>query len=194
MDNQNDQEVEETLELPEVEENSEADATDWRAEAEKLQQKAIRQREKTKELKAKLAELETASASKPDPEREKGKDNKNKEKLNDFDYGEKAFLASYGIKDADERELVKTFMNRTGDDLDTIVSDEIFTAKLDKLREAKAVKDAIPVSSRRSSATDVKTAVDYWLDKPFSDVPKDLRRDVLNKKLERDQQVAKFGS
>ena len=180
------QSEEETLDLPVVADEGEVDETDWKAEAQKLQQKAIRQREKTKELKAKLAEKAEVKAVKtPDS------------KPTDFDYGQKAFLKSYGIDGADERELVKSFMTRTGEDLDTVIGDDILQAKLASLRNAKVAKDAVPVSTGRSTPAQ-GNKLDYWLAKyqtsgNLAEVPKDLQRDVLNARLKADEQTRKFG-
>src|ERR1700752_1822811 len=52
-------EVEENLDLPEVKEGQE-DTTDWKAEAQKLREKAIAQRERTKSLKDQLKEAKAA--------------------------------------------------------------------------------------------------------------------------------------
>jgi len=182
------QDVEETLDLPEVADETIEDTTDWKAEAQKLQQKAIRQREKTKELKAKLAEKET----KVEPVADKTPD-----KPTDFDYGQKAFLKSYGIDGADERELVKSFMSRTGDDLDTVINDDILQAKLKSLRDAKVAKEAVPSSTGRSASAQ-GNKLDYWLAKyqssgNLAEVPKDLQRDVLNARLAAEEQKTKFG-
>jgi len=181
------QDVEETLDLPEVADETIEDTTDWKAEAQKLQQKAIRQREKTKELKAKLAEKETVV----------DKAVKTPDKPTDFDYGQKAFLKSYGIDGADERELVKTFMSRTGDDLDTVINDDILQAKLKSLRDAKVAKEAVPSSTGRSASAQ-GNKLDYWLAKyqtsgNLAEVPKELQRDVLNARLKAEEQTRKFG-
>jgi len=181
------QDVEETLDLPEATDEGEVDETDWKAEAQKLQQKAIRQREKTKELKAKLAEKETVV----------DKAVKTPDKPTDFDYGQKAFLKSYGIDGADERELVKTFMSRTGDDLDTVINDDILQAKLKSLRDAKVAKEAVPSSTGRSASAQ-GNKLDYWLAKyqtsgNLAEVPKELQRDVLNARLKAEEQTRKFG-
>ncbi len=178
---QNEQEdVEETLDLPEVEEGKE-DTTDWKAEAQALQKKAIKQRENTKTLKAKIKELTPAEK----------KVEANQAKSGELDYGQKAFLNSYGIKGSDEVALVKQWVSRTGDDLDTIVSDDIFTAKLTALREARESAKAIPQGTKRSTNT-AKDSVDYWGDKyntgtPLKDVPSEFRTQVLNRRIDKDK-------
>jgi len=181
------QDVEETLDLPVVADEGEADATDWKAEAQKLQQKAIRQREKTKELKAKLAEKAEVKEAVKTPA----------DKPTDFDYGQKAFLKSYGIDGADERELVKSFMTRTGEDLDTVIGDDILQAKLKSLRDAKVAKEAVPANTGRSASAQ-GNKLDYWLAKyqtsgNLGEVPKDLQREVLNARLKAEEQTRKFG-
>lgn len=187
MENENDiQDVEETLDLPKVAEGEEEDTTDWKAEAEKLQQKAIRQREKTKELKAKLAEKEKLDIKATEPPK-----TSDEVKLNT---GDKALLKAYkDIKGADELALVENWMSKYKLTPEELIEDEVFNSKLSKLREAKEVKDAIPVSTHRSAGSNNK-AVDYWIDKPFSEVPQEFKREVLNARLERDEQKAKFGS
>ncbi len=190
MDTQNDiQDVEETLDLPEATDEGEEETTDWKAEAQKLQQKAIRQREKTKELKAKLAEKQVV-----EDKAVKTSDSK----PIDFDYGQKAFLKSYGIDGADERELVKTFMTRTGEDLDTVINDDILQAKLKSLRDAKVAKEAVPASSGRSAPTQ-GNKLDYWLAKyqtsgNLAEVPKELQGEVLNARLAAEEKKSMFGS
>lgn len=87
---------------------------------------------------------------------------KDTSKPNELDYGQKAFLKTYGIQGSDELALVKTFATRTGDDLDTIVSDDIFLGKLNALRQARESANAIPKSKSRSgqtAVTDVDLAV-----------------------------------
>lgn len=79
-------------------------------------------------------------------------------KPSDLDYGQKAFLKTYGIQGSDELALVKSFQTRTGDDLDTIVSDDIFLGKLKSLRDARESANAIPKGKQRSGQTAVNDA------------------------------------
>ncbi len=184
--NQETQEVEEALDLPEEKEGEE-DTTDWKAEAKKLQEKAIKQREKTKELKAKL---------KAQPTETKPADQENKS--GDLDFGEKAYLKSMlDIKGADEIALVKQWRTRTGDDLDTLVSDDIFLSKLTSLREARTSQEAIPSGTRRSNAS-TKDSVEFHLEKyengsmKLNDMDFDMRSKVLTAKLEKDKKSSTF--
>ena len=106
------------------------------------------------------------------------------EKPNELDYGAKAFLKTYGIQGSDELALVKTFQTRTGDDLDTLVSDEVFLGKLNSLREARASANAIPKGKGRSgesSVTDIDLAVAKF--KETGELPSDFetRTKVVDK-------------
>ena len=74
------------------------------------------------------------------------------DKPNELDYGQKAFLKSYGIAGSDELALVKQFQDR-GFQLDSIVEDDVFMAKLTNLREARESANAIPKDKRRSAQT-----------------------------------------
>lgn len=103
-------------------------------------------------------------------------------KPSDLDYGQKAFLKAYGISGSDELALVKQFQER-GFELDGIVGDDVFTAKLNNLREAKASQDAIPKAKKRSGAP-VADGVDEAVAKykETGELPKDFatRSKVVN--------------
>ena len=85
-------------------------------------------------------------------------------KLSEFeiDYGKKAYLKAFGIQGADELELVKSEINRSGLELDELVSNEYFMGKIKTLRDAKESANAIPKGKNRSGQTgitDVDVAV-----------------------------------
>lgn len=176
MENENEQiQPDDELIEPEEVAEGEEDTTDWKALA--LKNQGIAKRLKTKLEKEKEAKIPASPEAK---------------KPSDFDYGQKAFLKTYGISGADELTLVKTFVDRTGDEIDSLVNDEIFNAKLKSLRDAKAVKEAIPESTKRSSSG-TSNKIDYWLTKPFNEVPPEFRREVLNAQLKNAEQKTKFG-
>lgn len=81
------------------------------------------------------------------PKKEESKNEPSKP--NGLDYGAKAYLKAYGISGSDELALVKQFQDR-GFELDNIVEDDVFTAKLNNLREAKASTNAVPKGTKRS--------------------------------------------
>src|SRR3990167_4304082 len=95
MIQENHNEVEENLDLPEVKEGEE-DTTDWKAEATKLKEKAIRQRETTKTLKQQVKDLEQYKPKQQDKIEKQKSDDKLFERL------EKIALKTAGIKEADE--------------------------------------------------------------------------------------------
>jgi len=108
-------------------------------------------------------------------------------KKSDFDYGEKAYLASLGIKGTAEIELAKKLQKQTGLDLDSLVEDTYFQSKLTEFRELKATSNATPTGSKRSNNSSIDS-VEYWIAKkelpPVSEV--ELRRKVVNARLQKD--------
>lgn len=118
-------------------------------------------------------------------------------KPNDLDYGQKAYLKSYDIKGADELALVKNWISRTGDDIDTLVVDDVFHAKLKGLRDARAVADATPKGTKRT-AQPVTDTLEYWQGKiesgqaEFKDAPEDIRRKILNNRVALEKEGNKF--
>lgn len=145
MDEKNDvtEEVEETLDLPEVEEGVE-DTTDWKAEAQKLREKAIAQRERTKALKQKLAEahkaVEVVAGTKP------------KSTTGELDETQLDYLDLKGIADSDEIDLIQRVMKNTGQTVRQALKDDYVQAKLQEIKDKKAVKDATPSSTKRAGA------------------------------------------
>ncbi len=177
MENENDQEVEVDTEEELVEEAEKPEKPKLTLE----QQKAILQRKMTKINKELGIE-----APKPTEKAETPKSN-------ELDYGQRAFLKTYGIAGADELALVKSWAERTGDQIDAMVEDEIFNAKLKGLRDQKAAKETLQsVSNSRNAQPSSKSKAEFWLDKPFDEVPKEFKQEVLNIKLEQEREGGKF--
>lgn len=186
MENENEQiqEDEEIQDPTEVAEGEE-DTTDWKALA--LKNQGIAKRLKTKLEKAKEVEKPKVEPVQP-------------EKPNDFKFttGDKALMFSLKqIKGADEIALAESWIKKYGGEIDDMLEDEVFNSKLTKLREAKAVKDAIPEGTKRSTGA-ITNKVDFWLAKyqsgtPLNEVPQELRTEVLNARLKADEQKHKFG-
>jgi hypothetical protein len=170
------------------EETPEPSAREKELEAEAAKWKRIATR------KAKKAGLESSDEEEVDSEPEPAV-----KKLDDLGYGEKAFLNSrLSVKGADELQLVKDFMKRTGDSLDSLVEDDIFLAKLGKLREAKAAAEAVPKGKGRSSQP-ASDDVDYWKGKidsgqaTLNDIQNvEVRRKVLNLRIEHEKTGSRF--
>ncbi len=109
----------------------------------------------------------------------------NEPKSDDLDYGQKAYLVSKGIQDA-EFGLVKEIMRDTGKTLEAVLGSKHFQAELKGMRDDAAAKGAIPNNTGRSAQT-TKDTVDYWLAKgelpPNNPENRKLRQDVVNARL-----------
>lgn len=103
----------------------------------------------------------------------------------DLDYGQKAFLKASGISGSDELALAKEFMKRTGDSLDSIVEDDIFKARLERLRTTK--ENALAAESKgRGNTSSGRDSAEYWLAKlgPNEQVPADIPQALRQKIVE----------
>lgn len=178
----NEQEVEqqeESLDLPETKEG-EADTTDWKAEAQKLREKAIAQRERTKSLKqakaeaeAKLVEL-VKSPSKP-------------QSTGELDENALDFLDLKGITETEDVKVIENIVKKTGITVRQALKDEYVLSKLESNKAAREVKDATPSSIRRSGSgagNDLSLAIAKYRQAGFdsSALPSDyvLRTQVIN--------------
>lgn len=155
MENKNEEVevVEENLDLPEVTEGEE-DATDWKAEAQKLQNKAIAQRERTKALKKELADARKAvvgAISKEAPSQpSKG----------ELDEAQLDFFELKGY-DEDQVKVFANIMKKTGMSHREVIKDEYAVAKVNAIKQQKEVQAATPSSNRRSGdqAGDIDSAI-----------------------------------
>lgn len=157
-------EVDEVVPMDEPAESNE-DTTDWRAKFEEEQGRRRR-------LETKL----NKSAERPEPQSKKS---------SDLDYGELAFLTAKGVENDDEVDFVTTIINNTGRSLKDVVGDDYVQAKLTAMREARAVKDATPSGTKRS-AQSASDSVEYWLAKGELPEDTDLRRKVVNARIEKE--------
>lgn len=136
--------VEENLDLPKVEEG-EDDTTDWKAEAEKLQHKAISQRERTKTLKKELADARKAvgvvASSKETP---------SQPKTGELDETQLDYLDLKGITDSEDIAVIQKVIQKTGQTVREILKDDYVITKLASLKAEREVKLATPGSTRRS--------------------------------------------
>lgn len=136
--------VEETLDLPEVVEGEE-DTTDYKAEALKLRDKAIAQRERTKSLKKELADtkkaVEIAAGIKPTPV-----------KTGEIDETSLLWLEVKGIKtdDPDEMKVVEEWRKDSGKDVRAIFASKAFQAELKIVRDEREVRGATPSNTKRA--------------------------------------------
>ena len=148
---ENDQTVEVSEEEgdEEVTPTEETDTTDWKERAQELEQKAIRQREKTKAMKAELEALKSKSK-----EGKSGYENT---------LVKKAFLNSLGVPKEDHEFLLEE-AERTGKELDGLMDFEYIQEGLRKRKDSRDTKAAIPTGTKRSGVAP-KDSADYWFAK-----------------------------
>jgi hypothetical protein len=121
------------------------------------------------------------------------KPSRTSKKSEGFDYGEKAYLTSNGIKGSDEHEFAQKLQKQTGLDLDSLLEDTYFQTKLNEFREQKATTNATPSGTKRSNNSSVDT-VEYWIAKGELP-PKDqveMRRKVVNARLKKEDSKGVF--
>lgn len=138
----------------------------WKAEA--LKNKAILERNKSKKADAKPAS----------------------KKSDDFDYGEFAFLAQKGIESDDDIAFVKERMKDSGKSLRDTLNASWFKAEFDERKALNAAQAATP-SGKRSSAL-ATDSVDYWMSKPFSEVPQDMKAKVVEARRKKETSKGVF--
>ena len=177
--------VEETVEeeVEELDEVLDEDTTDWKERAKKLEEKAIAQRARTKELKAQLSTFQKAVLPGKEP------------KINDNkpDYAKLAYLRAEGVSQEDHSFLLDE-ANNTGKELTDLLNFNYIKEELKNRKEAREAKGALPTSSKRSSPASRDT-VEYHLAKqtPLKEIQDvDLRRKVLQAKLKANQNSSKF--
>lgn len=139
---------EESFDLPEVA-DEEDDATDYKAEALKLRDKAIAQRERTKSLKKELSDarkaVEVVASSKKEP---------SPVPTNELDETSLLWLEVKGMKtdDLDEMKIIEDWKKDSGKDVRAIWASKAFQSELKSLRDEKAVQAAIPSGTKRGAS------------------------------------------
>ena len=75
-------------------------------------------------------------------------------------------------------------------DVDALLENDYFKARLDKHRAVSKTTDAIPTGNRSGGVpTD---SVEYWASKPIEEVPQEMRIKVVNHKLDKDKNKGMF--
>ena len=99
---------------------------------------------------------------------------KDEKKADDFGLLEKSFLRAAGITAEDEVELARTTAKKWGMEIDKLVDDEDFKAKLEKLRTKKA--NELATSNIRGGAGKNQGSDDpsYWLAKGVPPTPEEV--------------------
>jgi len=110
---------------------------------------------------------------------------KTSKKSDELDLGAKAFLVANGIKGSKEHAFVQEHLKKTGEKLEDVLEDDYFISRLEKFRGLNKTSDATITGKRGGSvATD---SVDYWLAKPFAEVPHDMRAKVVKAREDRER-------
>lgn len=134
------------------------DTTDWKAKAEELEQKrredGIKARERTKALKAQLAELKPKQVD-PKPE--------SKPATGELDDTQLDYLDLKGITEDEDIEVISKVMLKTGQTVRQALKDDYVIAKLKDLKVQREVKNATPSSTKRSG--NQTNNLDYWMNK-----------------------------
>ena len=136
--------VEESLDLPVVVEGEE-DATDYKAEALKLRDKAIAQRERTKALKKELAdtkkavEIAAGITKEPTPV-----------KTGDLDETQLDYLDLKGVTEAEDVKIIEDVVKKTGQTVRQVLKDDYVVAKLAANKAKRDVQGATPSSTKRA--------------------------------------------
>lgn len=159
------------------EEPLDEDTTDWKAEA--IKARGIAKRNATRLEKLKNTKVETPV-----------------EKKEGFDYAEKGYLRSAGIKSS-EYELVEKYI-QAGKSLDEVLDEDstvgkLFQAELKEQRQEKESRDALPSGGKRSTSS-ARDSVEYWLAKgelpPWNE--RELRQKVVNAKISKESNKSQF--
>lgn len=174
MENENDQEGE-VIQPVEGEEYE----TDWKARAEELEQKAIKQREKTKELKAKLSEYEAKTES------------------SEPDYARLAFLETKGISHPDDQKVIQDEANRLKLPLTDVLAMKHIKEKLEANKDQRDALTGMPKGKGRGGGT-TQHDIDYWIDKQKPDGTYDTPEDhelavkVINARIKKQGNINQF--
>ena len=136
--------VEESLDLPEVVEG-EDDTTDYKAEALKLRDKAIAQRERTKALKKELSDtkraVEIAAGIKKEP---------TPVKTDELSETQLDYLDLKGVTEAEDIDVIQKVVQRTGQTVRQALGDEYVISKLAANKGKRDVQNATPSNMKRA--------------------------------------------
>lgn len=163
------------------------ETTDWKAKAEALKglnkRRATKLR-KAKEALAKIPELQTELETlRPKPQ-------KKDEQPSGPDYGQLAYLATKGVEHDDDVTYVMQIAKETKESLQSVLSKPYVQAELNLRKETRQTAEAMPEGSKRS-ADARRDKVEYWLNKPFSEVPAEMKREVIKAKLAQEKSETK---
>lgn len=157
------------------EKGSKAKTQDDKPDWETKHKEALAEAAKWKRIAERNAKKADASDEEPKPTKS-AKD----EPSDILDNSQKALLRAMGIKGADELQLAREHLKRTGMDIDALDSDEYFQHKLEKLRTTKANEAAAAGGANRGTVGAAGGTAEFWLAKlgPNDPIPADLPREL----------------
>ena len=79
----------------------------------------------------------------------------------------------------------------SGKSLRETIESNYFQHTLKELRSVESTKKATPSGVKRTSGTE-KTRVDYYLNKPISEVPADMKHEVVRTRMAREKNTNQF--
>ncbi len=160
MEENIDQETVELEEEPEETEEETPEPTDdptaLKARLQKLEEKAIAQRERTRILRQELAKFKKTDVPSKAPPKE--------EATGDLDETQLELLELKGISEDEDIDYIQKYMKRNGLTLRQTLRDEIVTEKLAKHKQVREVRQATPSATKRSGQGSFND-VDYWMER-----------------------------
>ncbi len=176
MENDTQEEV-----IIEPQETNEAEEQTEQVEVQPKKEESLE--DKRARLQRQLAQVDKKLGIKDEPKVEQ-------KKSDSLDYGQKAYLASMGYKDKAEIKLAQEIMKESGKDLEAVLESKYFKSEVENMRELARTAAATPTGKRSGQVpTD---SVEYWLGKPFEDVPKELREKVVNAQIAKEKSKGVF--
>jgi len=163
--------VDDTIETP-AEDPIEEDTIDWKAKFEESEGRRKRAEKKAE----RAAQTEEKPPSKSDG----------------LDYGAKAFATAHDlkIKGPKEFEFVESELKKSGEELESLLENDYFKTRLANFRALNKTSEAIPTGKR--SGVGAIDSVEYWMEKPFEEVPRDMKAKVVQAKLDKENNKGKF--
>ena len=129
-----------------------------------------------------------------EPSKSEKKLEKKDKQSDELDYGMKAFLQSNGITEFD---FVQKQIDESGISLEKLISNGYFQSQLKEFRDQKAIEKAVP-GQQRTAGENSKSKAEFWLEKgelpPNTPENVNLRREVLNKRIEVERGSTRFSS
>ena len=149
---------------------------DWKGKGQELKGIAKRRATQLAKAKEKMAayESELAELKKANVFQDKNKQSDSVLLKTMEERFDKQALKIAGITDNDEIELAMKFRERTGMGMDEILSDEIFQAKLEKIKTDKANVKAAAGFKGGSDGANPKANPDYWKGKKEYPTPEEV--------------------